>query len=275
VPFGLRRYPAVDIRFAGDEMVYAILDDFGPTAIEDRGDVVRAFFVDAAIRDRALTALSTRYHVDAVDVPDEDWARRSQEGLEPVTVGRLTIVARRIDHRVAADEGRSERILVIQPSMGFGTGHHATTRLCLAALQEIDVAGRSLLDVGTGSGILAIAGALLGASCALGLDVDADAVHAAIENLALNPLARGVSFEVGDAGVRRLEPADIVTANLTGASLVRLAPTLLRAVGAGGALILSGILAHERNDVARAFEPGRVVQERREDEWAALTVKRP
>ena len=158
--------------------------------------------------------------------------------------------------------------------MGFGTGHHVTTRLCLAALQTLDLTGR-VLDVGTGSGVLAIAANRLGAAHALGIDCDEDAIQSARDNLALNPEARNVTFETVDLAARALPPTDVVTANLTGALLVRSADRLLAAVRPGGTLILSGLQSDERDDVRRAFEGAAVTWERDEDGWVGIAVKKP
>jgi ribosomal protein L11 methyltransferase len=158
--------------------------------------------------------------------------------------------------------------------MGFGTGHHATTRLCLAALQELDIRGRTLLDVGTGSGVLAIAARLLGATSAIGIDNDPDAIQSARENLALNPLAADVEFAYADLAGASLPTADIVAANLTGALLARSAAALLAAAAAGGTIILSGLMLDERDDVVRAFGNRPIIWERSEDEWVGLAVKK-
>ena len=157
--------------------------------------------------------------------------------------------------------------------MGFGTGHHATTRLCLAALQTLELDGREVLDVGTGSGVLAIAAARLGAARVIGIDCDADAIQSARDNLALNGGLSTVSFDVADLASAPLPAADVVTANLTGALLVRSASILLDTVRHGGTLVLSGILAGERDEAAVAFRAARRVWEREEDEWVGFAVK--
>jgi ribosomal protein L11 methyltransferase len=161
--------------------------------------------------------------------------------------------------------------IVIQPSMGFGTGHHATTRLCLAALQRIAIAGRSVLDAGTGSGVLAIAASRLGAAQVTGLDDDADAIHAAWENLALNPGAT-VTLLIGDLKTTDLVPADVILANLTGALLIAAAPRLKKLAKANANLILSGVQAHEERDVLSAFGGFSVETREEEDGWLCLTL---
>src|SRR5512138_928935 len=146
--------------------------------MEPRDEDVRVFFTNARERDAACAALAARVEVAAVDVSDEDWARRSQENLQPITIGALTIFPSAIEGTAIVNQQAALPMsIVIRPSMGFGTGHHATTRLCLEALQAIDVRDRTVLDVGTGSGVLAIAAVLLGAGRATGIDTDADALQ--------------------------------------------------------------------------------------------------
>jgi ribosomal protein L11 methyltransferase len=284
----LKRYPALDIRTSDSDLLLARADDFAPCAVEERDEGVRVFFSTAAGRDAAQRALAAEFDLAAVDVSDEDWARRSQENLQPVAVGNITVFPAPpssqsplttrpptpSDSANPQSRIRNPLTIVIQPSMGFGTGHHATTRLCLAALQAVDLDGRDVLDVGTGSGVLAIAAARLGAAGAVGIDYDADAIQSAQENLALNGNLPNVRFEVIDLAAAALPSVDIVAANLTAALLVRSAATLLDAVRGGGTVILSGILADERDAVVAAFAPAQIVWERDEDGWVALAVKK-
>ena len=274
------KWPAVDVSQANDpDLTLAIVDEFAPSAVEQRDNNLRIFFPTATARDTACDALrAARYRAEPVDVDDEDWARRSQENLEAVAVGRLTVappgtvVTQAGLKSCATSPGAIT--LVIQPSMGFGTGHHATTRLCLHALQAIDLTDRFMLDVGTGSGILAIAAVRLGAARALGIDHDVDAIQAANENLALNEGVQSVQFQIADFSSTGLPAADVVTANLTGAVLIRSAARLRDLIRPGGTLIVSGLLEEEREHVLRAFASTPPFWAQSEQAWVALAMKR-
>jgi ribosomal protein L11 methyltransferase len=253
------------------DLVLAAADDYSPTAVEERDGALRVFFSTPDTRDRAFAALSHRFTLTPVDVDDEDWARRGQPDLSPIVVGRVVVYST-VAALPASPAFPAQLALVIPPSMGFGTGHHATTRLCLAALQSIELRDKVVLDVGTGSGLLAIAAATLGAARAIGTDDDADAIQAATENLELNHVTN-VELVVSDVMTEPLPAADVVVANLTGALIVRAAPRLLAALRPGGVLILSGILAAERDDIRHAFANQTFVDVVQQDEWLGFTLK--
>jgi ribosomal protein L11 methyltransferase len=266
----LKQYPALDVEGEATDVMLAIVDEFSPTGVEERGDIVRVFFATSEARHAAAAALAvTSCTARWVDVDDEDWARRSQLGLGSVTVGRITITPR-LESRSVVPPAIS---IVINPSMGFGTGHHASTRLCLAALQTIDVGNRVVLDVGTGSGVLAIAAERLGAAEVLGIDNDPDAIQSATENLALNPDVCRVTFRVADLESADLPKADVVTANLTAALLTRTAPLLAGTLRPGGALIVSGVLLEDRSSVTSAFAPAEAIWECQTEEWLGLAFR--
>lgn len=277
-------YPAIHVAGADDDLAMAVVDDFGPVAAAPADDGLTIYFAAHGERDAALAALREAFptaRLAAAEVDDEDWARRSQENLGPIVAGRITVRPGDSDRLDTAGTQRpvsdasSPIELVIQPSMGFGTGHHATTRLCLVALQRLDLRGAFMLDVGTGSGVLALAARALGADRALGLDYDPDAIKSASENLPLNPGLDRVSFALFDLTRERLPVAPVVAANLTGALLCRTATPLAGAVAPGGTLILSGILDTERDAVCSAFATLSLTWEAREDEWVALSFNQP
>jgi ribosomal protein L11 methyltransferase len=162
--------------------------------------------------------------------------------------------------------------------MGFGTGHHASTRLCLRLLQDVSLDRRSVLDVGTGSGILAMAAARLGASRVVAIDADADALISARENVELNDLTEAVDIRLVDFAAPATipgQPFAVVLANLTGGMLQREARVLAGLVGAGGALITSGFQGDEVDVVVAAFAAVGLTQAARaEDEsWVAVLFK--
>lgn len=276
----VRTWPAFDIRPVS-ELVQAALVDYEASAIDERSaDDWRVFFTTAEERDRAAAALQIEFPgltVQSVDVPDEDWAARSQASLRAVRVGDI-VVAPPWDvpagPRNKARPATRDVVIVIQPSMGFGTGHHATTRLCLAALQRLDLSGRSVIDVGTGSAVLAIAASLFGANPVVGIDDDADAITSARESLDLNAEAK-VTLAVADlrSASATLTPANVVVANLTGGLLVAAAPTLQRLAAPGGRLILSGFMTTEEQDVLAAFSSWQIEHRAEQDEWICVTLR--
>lgn len=275
---GSRRWPALDLHPVSD-LLQAALVDYEVTAVDERSsDDWRVFFTTAGERDLAAAGLQAAFPnltLTSVDVPDENWAERSQAILQAVRVGNIVIAP---PWDVPAGPKNRTRpandlVIVIQPSMGFGTGHHATTRLCVASLQRLDVKGRSVLDVGTGSGVLAIAASLLGATRSVGIDDDADAIAAARESVELNPQAE-VSLLVEDLRSTDAWSADIVIANLTGGLLISAALTLQDFVTPGGSLVLSGLMTVEEKDVLSAFSAWQVDYRSEEDEWVCLTLSR-
>lgn len=251
-------------------MIAAALLDFDTAAVHEISDTEwRVFFRGAGERDRAANLLAASCAVSPVDIEDEDWARRSQQDLKAVTVGDLVIAP---PWDVPPASGPWPPI-VIEPSTGFGTGHHATTRLCLRALQRIDVRGKRVLDVGTGSGVLAIAAAMLGSASVIAVDHDPDALAAARDNIRRN--AAAVDLRLVDLERDRLDPADVVIANLTGAMLQRAADTLAR-LARGGVLIVSGLLEEEVAAVSNAFAPyASDIGRDHESGWGALTLTIP
>jgi ribosomal protein L11 methyltransferase len=261
VASGLSRVPSTDT-----EHLHAALVSHAVTAIDEPSeDQWRIFFADSRDRDAALSTLRDRLpslRFDPLDVADENWAARSQENLRAVQVGRI-IVAPPWDAPIT---------IVIRPSMGFGTGHHATTRLCLAALQRISLDRCTVLDVGAGSGVLAIAASRLGAEDVTGIDDDQDAIQSAWDNLSLNPAAQ-VTLIVGDMRSTELVPADIILANLTGGMLIQSAGRLRSLTNAGGRLVLSGFTVAEESDVTMAFGAFSVEHRGEEDGWVCVTLK--
>jgi ribosomal protein L11 methyltransferase len=226
---------------------------------------------------RPISELQVRF------VHEEDWADAWKRHFPVLRVGRRVVVRpawRR--YRARPDEA----VLVVEPGMAFGTGLHPTTRLCLVALERLADTGRldgaRVLDLGTGSGILAIGAMKLGASSVLGVDMDPIAVEAAAENVRRNRLQRSVEVRHGSLPARG-GAWDVVVANLVASVLVDLAAGLYEAVragdgsvGSGGILVCSGIIDEREPEVRRALAAAgfRVSRRFTEGDWVALEAER-
>jgi len=222
-------------------------------------------------------------------VRDEDWLQKWKDGFESVEVGERLLIAPswKVDELLAdssnpklaeaTDGTRSvgNRILIqIDPGMAFGTGTHATTRLCLEAIERHWKGGR-FLDVGTGTGILAMAAAVLvPGSEVVAIDVDPLAVEIARQNLALNHLT-SVRVSQGQPGQHASGDFDVVVANLTAAVITGVLQYLTRAINPSGCLILSGILTEQAADVALELEHSGFITQGRVDsgEWSCLVAR--
>lgn len=210
-------------------------------------------------------------------VHEEDWAEAWKSYFPVLRVGRRLVIRptwRR--HRRVADDV----VLALDPGMAFGTGLHPTTRLCLAALESIAddglVDGARVLDVGCGSGILAIAAVKLGAADALGLDTDPIAVESTVANARRNRLVRRVRARAGSLPSGE-PPYDVVLANLIAGVLVPMAGALRDELRPGGTLVASGIFIDREAEVRSSFDAAglRVGRRAAEGDWVALVASRP
>ena len=163
----------------------------------------------------------------------------------------------------------------IDPGMAFGTGAHETTRLCLKALTNLDLAGKTLLDVGCGSGILSIGGVLLGAESAFGCDIDQLAVEVAKRNAELNGLSDRTAYAVGDLLSVVEEQYPIVVANIVADVILMLLKDLKTVLLPGGTFIASGIIDDRKGELIDAIQAQGFTIETIEEErgWVAITAK--
>ena len=294
-------WPALVLRASAiddaEDIVSAVLTDFSPVAIQDLAERPlppgglwdptyppipdppptplhwNVCFSDPDERDRAGRAIAVALpslSIERVDLPDEDWAARSQQSLTAVRAGRF-IVAPPWD-LPAGDVDAT--VIVIEPSMGFGTGHHATTRMCLRLMSEVDLVDATVLDLGTGSGVLSMAAALMGARSVLGIDIDQDAIDSAETSARLNTLPDTITFRVGDFRSHPPKAADIVFANLTGGMLTSSAEVIAGLVRNHGNLIISGFDRTEVDGVRASFASFTERHRLSEDNWIALHLTR-
>ena len=191
-----------------------------------------------------MEAAGLDYTAEMEKVEQEDWQNGWRKYYHPMEIGRRLAVV------PSWQEYETDRVkLVLDPGLAFGTGGHETTSLCLEALDQLVKGGERVLDIGTGSGILAIAALKLGAAEAEGVDIDPVAVRTAGENAALNGVADRLTVLVGDLSDKASGKYQIITANIVANAILSLAPAVPGLMAEGGVFIASGIIDTRKDEV--------------------------
>ena len=266
------------------EAVGNFLLEQGSCGLEEGGEFVKAYFSDMNFHPRIENDLNIFFvslremdhsvgHPIIRDVPEQDWSQAWRKYFKPLRITPRIVVK-------PPWEGWQTRagdiVIDITPRMAFGTGTHETTRLCIQLLEAHLEPSQSVLDVGTGSGILAIAAAKLGASPILALEIDEDAVENAEENIAQNHVEDRVSVYAGSIDILDLQRFDCILANIDKQTLKHLVPKLKPYMKPGSKLILSGILTSEKSDMETfLYSTGfRILEALQEGEWVGLVAGR-
>lgn len=233
------------------------------TEVDEKRDIWEAsVYLLAAdedeIRGRVEDALSISFpdlKLEREVIPDVDWIAKSLEGLKPVRAGRFLVHGAHDRDKVRVNDIAIE----IEAGQAFGTGHHGTTAGCLEMIEQVLRARtiRNALDLGTGSGVLAIAVAKMRPVPVLATDIDPVAIKVAKENARLNGIVSGMALETAPGfhsdSFRKYGPFDLIIANILARPLIRMAPQLVTHLAPGGTVILSGILASQRWKVLSAY----------------------
>ena len=218
-----------------------------------------------------MEAAGIPYTVETEGVEQEDWQNGWRKYYHPMDIGkRLAIVP-------SWQEYDTDRVkLILDPGLAFGTGGHETTSLCLEALDERVKGGERVLDIGTGSGILAIAALKLGAGSAEGVDIDPVAVRTAGENAALNGVADKLTVLVGDLSDKASGRYDIITANIVANAIISLAPAVPGLMAENATFIASGIIDSRKDEVIAGLEKAglAIVEVKEKRGWECIVCKK-
>jgi ribosomal protein L11 methyltransferase len=266
--------------------------------------VIKGYFAEGADPEELVRQLKPRveelreFDIDpgdvvyaSADVDDEDWATAWKQYFKPIRVSEKLTIKPTWESYDPAD---GEVIIELDPGMAFGTGTHPTTALCLRTLESVIKGGEEVIDVGTGSGILAIGAVKLGAKRVLALDLDPVAVSSATENVHLNGLSDDIQIKVSDllgvlksnstgndgstadAPVALSLPVDLIVANILAEIILLFLDDVYAALKPGGTYIASGIYKNKEDDVEQGLIGAgfRIVQKHRDEDWIAFVAEK-
>lgn len=250
-----------------------------PTVEEGNADndaqvVIKAYLLPNQAQFQHLEAISARIaqwggRLSTQMVQEEDWAHVWKKHYKPMRIGRHLLVVPSWEQIAPQPD---DVVITLDPGMAFGTGIHPSTQLCLMALEDTITPGCSVLDIGTGSGILAIAAAKLGAKRVIALDIDENVVTVAASNVAINNVDHIVQTETGSLGSFPTLPADVLVANIVADTIIHLLPLVAGSLTSNGVFVAAGIVEQRLPDVLAAWQKaGLLVQQiRRQGEWVCI-----
>jgi ribosomal protein L11 methyltransferase len=263
---------AITIQDAGDSPLFDRLD--GEMPVWDTSMVTGLFEADQqaeAVVSRLEKAFSPQplpnYHIE--ELPEQDWERSWMERFQPMQYGDGLWIC----PTWSEPPDPAATNIMLDPGLAFGSGSHETTRMCLRWLASQDVSGKTVIDYGCGSGVLAIAALKLGATHAAGIDIDQQALKASRTNAETNHVSDRLELHQ-PADVAGLEKAGIVFANILAGTLVELKSELKSLCKNGGVLVLSGILQSQKKLIVDNYrEPGFIIDIHEDGDWVMLTLQ--
>lgn len=280
VPYGIYIEDYSDLERGAEEIAHIDLIDEELVARDRTRAVIHIYISECDNAQEAVAFLQERLaaagipaEIGSIGVEDSDWSESWKKYFKPFEVGARLAVCPSWEHY----ENRAGRtVLQIDPGAAFGTGTHATTALCLELLEQTVSEGCRLLDIGCGSGILSIAGVLLGAGEAVGVDIDAQSVKTARENAEINGVSDRTRYLVGDLARQVSGRFEVICANIVADVVIRLFETAAGFMADGGVLIASGIIDIRADEVrAAALRHGfTVAAERTRENWYAFLIKK-
>jgi ribosomal protein L11 methyltransferase len=266
------------------EILVPTMVELGCIGFQETDDSILCFFDRTAWSDqqfeavksglkKTLQTISVNAAVRFREFPDENWNEQWERTIQPIEVGDRLVI--RPSWHPYHNVG-NKIIVQIDPKMSFGTGYHETTRLTLQLMERHLTPGCRLLDVGTGTGILAIAGIKLGASTAIGTDIDEWSIENGKENITLNEVETQIEIFNKPLESFRSNEFHLITANLTLNTNIELLNEFHRLLSHNGILLLSGLLLHDKGQMVQTLTDKQFVlfDELVENEWIALAAKR-
>ncbi|MBE5808577.1 MAG: 50S ribosomal protein L11 methyltransferase [Clostridiales bacterium] len=252
-----------DVRVTG---YYPVDDRLSDTIAQVRAETARLKAEEASLPLGKL-------EVQTQGLADEDWTESWKKAFHPIRLGAHFVVK---PGWTEAKLEPGDKVIEIDPGMAFGTGTHATTGMCTALVERYVKAGMRVIDIGTGSGILAIAAAHMGAGRVIATDLDAVAVRVAGENAAINGFSDVIEMRCGDLLDVVHETGDVVVANIIADVIIMLAGPVRQVIEKNGLFICSGIAIDRREDVRRALEQNgfTLLDDPVQGEWAAFAARR-